>query len=471
MKKIILILTITLFTSINVSCDGGFLDSPTETSSVAPNIVFGSKTGAEAHMAGILRRSRAQFTRTDAGGLYSIYYARTVKGNDIIQRQTWYQFDYDNNNREPNYARTKFNWEYPYFMINQANIFIKGVSESGELGDSDKEELLAQGHAMRAFYYFQLAMEYQHTYSYDNSLPAPPIYTEPTGDGKPMSTLKELYELIVSDLEKATSTGKEYRIDKSFINIDVVNAIAARVYLVMGNWEKAEKAARDARQNYSLNASEYTNGFIDFNASEWIWAMPQSDDQTSYYYGAPHSQADHSVISYRGTFFNVNFVNLFSPSDVRNLFTNFYKVSDNDYRARVTSKFSFADFSYDMPIIRSPEMMLIEAEASARQDNNEDAARILYELQLNRDPNAIQSGNTGSDLIEEILVERRKELYAEIGVEWFDAKRLRRGIPRDGNHRLLNSDLEPDDLKFFLKIPEDEIDANKQIDKSINKNR
>ena len=241
--------------------------------------------------------------------------------------------------------------------------------------------------------------------------------------------------------------------------------------MLLTHWEKAEKAARDARQNYSLNASEYTNGFIDFNASEWIWAMPQSDDQTSYYYGAPHSQADHSVISYRGTFFNVNFVNLFSPSDVRNLFTNFYKVSDNDYRARVTSKFSFADFSYDMPIIRSPEMMLIEAEASARQDNNEDAARILYELQLNRDPNAIQSGNTGSDLIEEILVERRKELYAEIGVEWFDAKRLRRGIPRDGNHRLLNSDLEPDDLKFFLKIPEDEIDANKQIDKSINKNR
>ena len=29
-------------------------------------------------------------------------------------------------------------------------------------------------------------------------------------------------------------------------------------------------------------------------------------------------------------------------------------------------------------------------------------------------------------LIEEILIERRKELYGEMGVEWFDAKRLRR---------------------------------------------
>lgn len=164
-------------------------------------------------------------------------------------------------------------------------------------------------------------------------------------------------------------------------------------------------------------------------------------------------------------------MNLFSPTEVRNLFSNGYGVPDDDYRARITSKFSFSTFEHDIPIIRSPEMILIEAEAKARQGDDDGAATLLYELQLNRDPNAVQSGNTGSDLIEEVLVERRKELYAEIGVEWFDAKRLRRGIPRDGNHRLIDSDLQPDDLKFFLKIPQDEIDANEFIDDSVNENR
>ena len=153
------------------------------------------------------------------------------------------------------------------------------------------------------------------------------------------------------------------------------------------------------------------------------------------------------------------------------MFVNHYRVSDNDYRARVTTKFSFSNFEYDIPIIRSPELMLIEAEAKARQGNDVEAASILFQLQSNRDSSATASGNTGDDLIEEILVERRKELYAEIGVEWFDAKRLRRGIPRDGNHRLLDSELTPDDLKFFLKIPQEEIDANEFIDESVNADR
>lgn len=460
-----------LLAILSIGCQSDFLDEPKETSSVGPDIVFGSKTGAIAHMAGILRRSRAQFTRTDAGGLYSIYYARTVKGNDIIQGPTWYLFDYDNDNREPNYTRTTFNWEFPYYMINQTNIFIKGVTESESIGTNDKDELLAQGYGLRAFYYFQLAMEFQHTYTYDKTLPAPPIYTEPTGEGGPMTTLDEMYSLIVSDLEKAQSLATENRIDRSFLNIDVIYAISARVYQVMEDWPKAETAAQNARQNYPLNASEYTNGFVDFTADEWLWAMPQSADQTNYYWGAPHSQADHRVTSYRGTYFNINFVNLFSASDVRNMFVNHYRVSDSDYRARVTTKFSFSNFEYDIPIIRSPELMLIEAEAKARQGNDVEAASILFQLQSNRDSSATASGNTGDDLIEEILVERRKELYAEIGVEWFDAKRLRRGIPRDGNHRLLDSELTPDDLKFFLKIPQEEIDANEFIDESVNADR
>ena len=84
-----------------------------------------------------------------------------------------------------------------------------------------------------------------------------------------------------------------------------------------------------------------------------------------------------------------------------------------------------------------------------------------------------KSSNTGADLLEEILVERRKELYAEIGVEWFDAKRMRRGIPRTGNHRLPQSFLSADDPHFFLKVPQKEIDANDNIDASVNdgKNR
>ena len=453
-------------------CEKGYLDEPKPTESVNSSVIFESQDGVEAFMSGILRESRGQFERTDAGGLYSMYFARVVKGNDLVLGYQWYLFDYENDNREPTYTRTIFSWEFPYYIINQLNQFINGVNNSSNLSDSIKEEFLGQAFALRAFYYFQLAMEFQHTYSYDLSLPAPPIYTEPAIEGKAMSTLGELYDFIINDLTTAVETAPATRNNKSYIDRNVVYAILARVYQVMGNWQQAANAAAIARQGYPLDSDQYPLGFDDMNATEWIWAMPQRADQTNYFYIAPHAFTDNINDAYGLAFWNKDFVSLFSQTDIRNSFIDLYNVGDADqYFARASLKFTF-DFSSDIPIIRSPEMMLIEIEANARMGKESEASNMLLSLQQNRDPNAKASGNTGEALIEEILVERRKELYGEMGVEWFDAKRLRRGITRTGNHRIGSAaNLLPDDKKFFLKVPQKEIDANINIDESVNSNR
>ena len=453
-------------------CEKGYLDEPKPTESVNSSVIFESQDGVEAFMSGILRESRGQFERTDAGGLYSMYFARVVKGNDLVLGYQWYLFDYENDNREPTYTRTIFSWEFPYYIINQLNQFINGVNNSSNLSDSIKEEFLGQAFALRAFYYFQLAMEFQHTYSYDLSLPAPPIYTEPAIEGKAMSTLGELYDFIINDLTTAVETAPATRNNKSYIDRNVVYAILARVYQVMGNWQQAANTAAIARQGYPLDSDQYPLGFDDMNATEWIWAMPQRADQTNYFYIAPHAFTDNINDAYGLAFWNKDFVSLFSQTDIRNSFIDLYNVGDADqYFARASLKFTF-DFSSDIPIIRSPEMMLIEIEANARMGKESEASNMLLSLQQNRDPNAKASGNTGEALIEEILVERRKELYGEMGVEWFDAKRLRRGITRTGNHRIGSAaNLVPDDKKFFLKVPQKEIDANINIDESVNSNR
>ena len=457
---------------ILLSCDKDYLEEPKPTGTVNSDVVFQSKESAEALISGILRLSRISYEKTDSGGLYSIFFARVVKGNDLILGNGWYLFDYENDNREPSYRRTTFTWEFPFTLINQINIFIDGVNRSSYLLDSEKQALLGQAYAMRAFYYFQLAMEFQHTYSFDPSLLAPPIYKEPANEGKPMSTLSELYDFILEDLNYAVQFTPEARINKSYVNRSVAYAISAQVNQVMGNWQEAANMASAAKQSYQLNASQYNEGFDDMNDSEWIWAMPQQLDQSNYFDIAPHSFTDVNSDGYGLAFWNRDFVALFSDTDVRNTFTNqFEGEEENRYNTWTSSKFKFT-FTSDIPIIRSAEMLLIEAEAKARLGDETEAADLLFELQKNRDINAAPSGNNGESLIQEILVERRKELYGENGIEWYDAKRLRVGISRTGNHRIKSAaNLQPDDKKFYLKIPQKEIDANNLIDSSVNNNR
>ena len=474
MKKNNLNLLLLLFMTCSlISCNEEFLNDPQPTDAVTSSVIFGSREGANAFVSGIMRNFRSQFTATDAAGVNSIYYARTVKGNDIIQRATWFSFDYENENREPTYRRVGFSWNYPYYMINQANNLIIGA-ETSELSDLDKKEIIGQGKALRAFFYFQLAMEFQHTYSYDASLPAPPIYTEVATEGNPMSTLTEMYALILEDLSYATTNLTSDRLAKSYINQNVAYGILARVYQTMGNWTGAEDAAKKAYGGGTPNSilnNNYTTGFNSIADSEWIWGSAQSLDQSNYYWGAPHAHADHSVLSYVATFFNNDFVALFSPSDIRNTFSEGYDVPETDYRNYISNKFSF-NFDSDHPIIRTAEMLLVEAEAKYHNGDITGAHTLLFALQSKRDATATKSTNIGQALLDEILVERRKELYAEIGVEWFDAKRYRKGITRTGNQRLTGaSSLEADDKRFFLKVPQAEIDANDNITESVNENR
>ena len=186
------------------SCRDEYLNEPQPTTSVSPETVFGSKEGATAFIAGILRNTRAQFTATDTGNLGSMYFARTNKGNDVVNSGSWFQSDYQNDNREPNYRRTAFTWNFLYFLINQTNALIEGLEESTQISAADKAPLLGQAYAMRAFFYFELSLEFQHTYNYDTAAPAPPIYDKPSQlEGKPMSTQAEMYTFIISDLEKS----------------------------------------------------------------------------------------------------------------------------------------------------------------------------------------------------------------------------------------------------------------------------
>lgn len=88
----------------------------------------------------------------------------------------------------------------------------------------------------------------------------------------------------------------------------------------------------------------------------------------------------------------------------------------------------------------------------------------------NRDPQATKSTKTGNDLIEEILFQKRIEMWGE-GRSWFDLKRIGGSIERKNtingvatNHRV-DAQLQfgPNDNRWVFQIPKKEIEANQNI--------
>jgi hypothetical protein len=122
-----------------------------------------------------------------------------------------------------------------------------------------------------------------------------------------------------------------------------------------------------------------------------------------------------------------------------------------------------ADYLY----MRASEMYLIEAEALARQGQDAQAQLVLETLVKARYPAYSAAGLSGTDLLNEILLQRRIELWGE-GFSLFDIKRLKTGLNRPtgtGNHGAPSYDpgvyTMPDaDPRFLLRIPQRELDNN-----------
>lgn len=475
MKTIKFFLLIILALSFPIGCSESFLDDPKPTTSISAEEVYATDAGVRSHFNGIYKRLRSQYSNLagsynrnpDAWGIVSVNLSRVAKGSDIVV-VGHYQLDYQHIFTQPTYIRPSFLWTFWYGFINQANVLIDGVEKSETLTAASKEKFIAEARALRAWCYFELIRDFQFSYAKDPSLPGLPIYKEPTNintKGNPRGTVMNVYEEVINpDLVFAVQHLGVDRPQKSNINIDVAWGLLARVYLEQGRWSDARDAAVNARRGnaYPLTSAEYTaKGFGSISSKEWLWGFPmdEADSQTTYY-GNPTACWGMYGSGYHSLFINDLFVQQFSNTDKRKLFYTY----TSGPRAWATSKFgTVTDFSYDVVMMRSAEMILIEAEARARL-NDADAATLLYSLQLDRDASAVASGNTGDDLIKEILLERRKELYGEFGVAYLDAKRTLTDIVRAGNHVSAQVGvIHPDDNCLNMMIPKIEIDANVSI--------
>lgn len=353
-----------------------------------------------------------------------------MMADDVVSRPAYgfnssYQF---NDIAIPNNSRTSFAWYLIYKTIDNCNTAIAIDGDSEEFFQAKGQAL-----ALRAFCYLHLAQHYQFTYLKDPTAPCVPIYTEPTTSEtvpKAKSTVAQVYQRVFDDLNLAQSYLKNYIRkgdgQKFKPNTNVVNGLLARAYLLTGQWEEAAKAAAAARQGYSLmtTTAEY-EGFNNVSNKEWIWGHPQTLAQSDASYNFYYLDATY-VGAYSSFMADPHFRDTFSEGDIRLGLFQWMREGYLGYK-----KFHMrADDTADIVLMRASEMLLIEAEAFAREGFPEKAVIPLNELRHARGLGDYDlTGKSQDDVVNEILMERRRELWGE-GFSITDILRTQQSVKR-----------------------------------------
>ena len=477
-KYFALFITITLF----ISCadfDRDFEEERYYTSSHAEeNNAAGGTVGLQALDGAILSYLRDGESSTDEFGIKAVDLGMDLRSNDMdMSTNTWFGAynNYDNIILTSN--DNEFIWEFFYKVINNANGIINTIPE-----DSPEETLIFKykSHAYRAIAYFYLLRIYQHTRA-DDSTEAIPI---DFGDfvGQPKSTVGEVKQLIIEDLSLAYNGLENHaRASKQEVDASVVAAYLARYYLTYENWTEAEKYADIAMSVGSIE-SDVMHGFDELSLSEVIWGA-EVTEATSEVYASFFSHTSQINDGYSGwnhfKTVNSNLYNMIPDTDVRKEW-----FADQEYdpgviivpgtwgHYNITPKYTSLKFIAepgpgvfigDYIYLRNTEFYLTKAEALARQNKDTDAQQVLFDLNSVRDENYTLSTKTGQDLIDEILMYRRIELWGD-GVASFDMARLGTGLNRqDGRENLVmpGADLVIPalDAKMIYQIPIAEVDA------------
>jgi hypothetical protein len=477
MKRIFYSFIFLVITSLAfVSCDvESYLNEPQPTDEVAGSVVT-----PDLALVGMYGAYRDFY-----GGAHDVATSKSYDlGADVMGRDlqvpdfNWYIFEHRwDVVTIPNARRNNYIWDMCTQLAFHANtvMYVLDINSSG-MSQAKIDAYRGQALTMRALAFYNMVRAFQFTYAKNPNLPGIPMdLSVADSNGKPRGTVQGVYDQIYSDLNEAISLmtteryGEKYR-----VNVNVAKGVFARVALEKQDYTRAQQMAADAQVGFPLMSNaDYVAGFNDYNNAEWLWGFPFVNSE-NWGFASFYSFIDHErSAGYKDIYVNSEFYNLFGANDIRRsliVTTGQTLASGKMYRTR---KFrDVSDLTGNLVCMRASEMKLIEIEAKAHS-NLVGAKQDLLTFQLLRNPDAVLS--TAADLnafIDEVLVERRKELYGEIGVDFFDMKRHQKSMQRVGNATRavvgygVNDVVPPTTNKWNLLIPQGEIDLNPNINQA-----
>lgn len=412
-----------------------------------------------------------------------VYYG-DVTGDDMqavsATKRTgnYYSFQFNKDNGPTSH------WSVLYSFIQNCNLILNNIDKIS-ISEDEKEyrdDLKGQALAIRGMALFDLTriFGYPYTKNEGTSLGVP-IVKEASGiESKPKrNTVAECYKAVISDLTTSASLmSGEFK--KGKFNKWAAMSLLSRVYLYKGDNKNALKTAIDAIEG----------------AEEEGWALWAHDDY-------PRAWADDATSIAPGEVLfeivnlttdspgkeSMGYLNSKDGYDDMCITTSFYellKEDPDDIRLKLLisdkKRYLYA-YKYqpqegesitdaNIPLIRLAETYLNAAEAAVKLGDNDTAIEYLEPIVQRANPNKSIADKTLT--VEDVLNERRKELFAE-GHRMFDVIRNGMTIKRQDvsnkeqtktKHFSRDKEYNWDFYKIVLPIPKAERDTNPNVEQN-----
>lgn len=359
-------------------------------------------------------------------------------------------------------------WNTAYLTINETNYVIEGADNTEGVAQEVRDRLKGEALFQRGYAYFDLAR----TYGYEPGrevagwTQSAIIRTDPTrdvtdADLRSRSSNVDVYNQAREDLEDALTLLEGNDRGVYFANYASVNALLARLHLYLENWDQAITYADEAISASGLtlldSEEDITSAFYEVPNPESILELsidPVEESLGSNTGLCPYTNPKHwfDVIP------SQNLLDVYDLEDYRN---NWFATADDGFPYTLKWDCSTGPFDDNVPLIRLPEMYLIQAEAHAELDQLTLALDALDEVQSARGLTVPFVSTDKDAIIDEVMVERRRELSFE-GHRWYDLKRRAMDIPKQVGAQPVPYD----DFRILSVLPQSEVDSNPNLDQN-----
>lgn len=337
-------------------------------------------------------------------------------------------------------------WDALYRTVGRANIVIARVPGVPGMDPVERDQIVGEAYFLRALSFHNAVKLWGDSVPSGQGVPIPT--TQPTSVGEASqiarATTGETYQQILADLAQAEQLMTTAQANRRG-SLGAVHALRARVHLYRENWALAEASAEQVEALGYRLATNYSDLFTPEgqDTPEDIFKVaftPVEYNLLGFYYRARGQGGRQEVAP------SAVLEALYPAGDVRKSWNIAYTGT-----RRFGGKWPTGAGDEDIHVIRYAEVLLIRAEAEARQNKLGEAIASVNPIRVRAGLQPLNAtGMTQQQVLNEIFLQRRLELAME-GDRWPDL--MRRGIA------LQTMNITDRPAQRLFPVPQNEIDV------------